>query len=153
MKFYRTLFSCTNWQYFFRGSSSGDGSKLRILWLIEVQMVFLMINYDLSYRLGYVWGFFDTAAMRKSIFHCWTFDRDRWFWRYWDFYKHMMRRFINFLKVSKTIGRPLNYEDLDFEILHVLNFTERLQITNLRSSRNTVSPIWRKFDHTFERML
>ena len=32
---------------------------------------------------------------------------------------NMMRLVINFLIVLKTIGRPLNYEDLDFEILHV----------------------------------
>ena len=60
----------------------------------------------------------------------------------------MMRLFINFLKVSKTIGRPLNYEDLVFEIWDVWGFTEGSQITNLRSSRKSVSPIWRKFDQT-----
>ena len=52
-----------------------------------------------------------------------------------------MRLVINFQNVLKMIGRPLNYEDFDFEILHVLNFIERSQITNLRSSRKSVSPI------------
>ena len=32
---------------------------------------------------------------------------------------HMMKFAVNFLILLKTIRRPLNYEDLDFEILHV----------------------------------
>ena len=65
---------------------------------------------------------------------------------------HMMNLAVNFQNVLKMIGRPLNYEDFDFEILHVWKFTEGSQITNLRPSRNEVSHIWRKFDHLWCRM-
>ena len=64
----------------------------------------------------------------------------------------MMKIAINFLIVLKTIGRPLNYEDLDFEILHVWMLTEGSKITNLRPSRKSVSHIWRKFDDTKSQM-
>ena len=38
--------------------------------LIEVQNVFLMINFDVWDRLGHVWTIFDTVELLGSIFHC-----------------------------------------------------------------------------------
>ena len=59
------------WQYFCRRNNSREESKTkRILCIIEIQIVFLMINYDFSYQLGYVRDVFDIVATRKSIVHC-----------------------------------------------------------------------------------
>ena len=38
--------------------------------VIEVQNLFLMINFDVWNRLGYVWAIFDTAELLEVIFHC-----------------------------------------------------------------------------------
>ena len=40
------------------------------MWLLEVQNVFLMINFDVWDRLGHVWTIFDTVGLLGSIFHC-----------------------------------------------------------------------------------
>ena len=51
-----------------RGSRSF--SRVTSIWPIEVQNVFLIINYDVPDRLGQVWDIFDTLGLQKLIFHC-----------------------------------------------------------------------------------
>ena len=44
--------------------------KVILMSLMEVQNVFLMINFDVWDRLGHVWTIFDTVGLLGSIFHC-----------------------------------------------------------------------------------
>ena len=47
----------------------GSFFKAILRWLLEVQNVFLMINFDVWDRLGLVWTIFDIIGLWKSIFH------------------------------------------------------------------------------------
>ena len=72
----------------FFGGGGGTFFKAILMWLIEVQNVFLITSYDVPDRLGHVWDSLDAVESRKSIFHCQIFRQNFRFWRFQGFYKH-----------------------------------------------------------------
>ena len=55
--------------FFFREGVSATFFRVILMSLIEVQNVFLMINFDVWDRLGHVWTICNIAGLWKSIFH------------------------------------------------------------------------------------
>ena len=53
---------------FYRGWGNFFG--VIVMWFLEVQSMFLIINFDVWSRLGHVQTIFDTVGLWGSIFHC-----------------------------------------------------------------------------------
>ena len=68
---------------FFRGWSRSffEATSVHV---IEVQNLFLMIDFDVCERLGYVWAIFDTAGLLELIFHCHICENFVSKWAYWS---------------------------------------------------------------------
>ena len=67
------------WEFFREGVST-PFFRVILMSLIEVQNVFLMINFDVWDRLGHVWTIFDIVGLWKSIFHWQIYEDFVWKW-------------------------------------------------------------------------
>ena len=56
------------WEIFLEGEFEVLFWRVTLTWLLEVQNVFLMINFDVWDRLGLVWTIFGIVRLCKSIF-------------------------------------------------------------------------------------
>ena len=67
---------------FFLGGGWGSFFRVILMWLLEVQNVFLMINFDVWDRLGLVWSIFDIIVLWTSIFHWHILCENKQIWAF-----------------------------------------------------------------------
>ena len=87
--------------FFFREGHSATFLKVILMSPIEIQNVFLMINFDVWHRLGHVRTIFDIVGLWKSIFH-WQICED-FVWKWADL--SVCKDFISdsLIKALKTL--------------------------------------------------